>query len=102
MNALFGLYPRHQCRVPHTPDFLCSFVGSQNFMRLSLKERRTRGSFESCVQEIRGISLVFREMWDTAGLQPAAGRQIYRGPHVRTSVRGPKMMGDPRFPTSRC
>jgi hypothetical protein len=24
--------------VPHTPDFLCSFVGSLNFMRLSLKK----------------------------------------------------------------
>jgi hypothetical protein len=55
-------------RVPHIPDFLCRFVGSLNFLRLSSKERRTRGSFQSCVQEIRGISLVFREMWDTAGL----------------------------------
>jgi hypothetical protein len=24
--------------VPHTPDFLCSFVGSLNFMRPSLKK----------------------------------------------------------------
>ncbi len=32
-----GLYPRHNRRVPHTPDFLCSFVGSLNFLRLSLK-----------------------------------------------------------------
>ena len=31
-------YPRHNRRVPHTPDFLCSFVGSLNFMRLSLKK----------------------------------------------------------------
>jgi hypothetical protein len=54
--------------VPHIPDFLCSFVGSLNFMRLSFKERRTRGPVQSCVQEIRGISLVFCEMWDTAGL----------------------------------
>ena len=52
--------------APH-PDFLCSFVGSLNFMRLSLKSR-TRGPFQRCVQEIRGISLVFREMWDTASL----------------------------------
>jgi hypothetical protein len=70
----FGLHPHHKSRVPHTPDFLWSFVGSRNFLRLSLKkgahakERRTRGSVQSCVQEIRGISLVFREMWDTAGL----------------------------------
>jgi hypothetical protein len=34
-------------------------------VRLSLKERRTRGSVQYIVQEIRGISLVFREMWDT-------------------------------------
>jgi hypothetical protein len=34
-------------------------------MRLSLKERRTRGPVQYIVQEIRGISLVFREMWDT-------------------------------------
>jgi hypothetical protein len=32
-----ALYPRHQCRVPHTPDFLWSVVGSLNFLRLSLK-----------------------------------------------------------------
>jgi hypothetical protein len=35
-----------------------------------LKESRTRGHVQSCVQEIRGISLVFREMWDTARLSP--------------------------------
>jgi hypothetical protein len=33
---------REQLWVPHTPDFLWSFVGSLIFMRLSLKERRTR------------------------------------------------------------
>jgi hypothetical protein len=32
----FGLYPRTHRRVPHIPDFLWSFVGSLNFMRLSL------------------------------------------------------------------
>ena len=35
MNAS-GLYPSTDLRVPHTTDFLCSFVGSLNFMRLSL------------------------------------------------------------------
>jgi hypothetical protein len=30
-----------------------------------LKERRTRGHVQGSVQEIRGILLVFREMWDT-------------------------------------
>jgi hypothetical protein len=37
-------------------------------MRLSLKERRTRSLAQGRVQEIRGISLVFREMWDTTAL----------------------------------
>jgi hypothetical protein len=32
----FGLYPRTHRRVPHISDFLGSFVGSLNFMRLSL------------------------------------------------------------------
>jgi hypothetical protein len=36
-----------------------------------LKERRTRGLVQGCVQEIRGISLVFREMWDTTALNRA-------------------------------
>jgi hypothetical protein len=32
----FELYPRTNGRVPHIPDFLRSFVGSLDFMRLSL------------------------------------------------------------------
>jgi hypothetical protein len=41
--------------IPSTnPDFLWSIVGSLHFMRLSLKERRTRGPVQSCVQ-IGGI-----------------------------------------------
>ena len=36
VRALLGLYPRNTSRVPHIPDFLSSFVGSLNFMRLSL------------------------------------------------------------------
>jgi hypothetical protein len=39
-------------------------------MRLSSEERRTRRLVEGRVQEIRGISLVFREMWDTTVLDP--------------------------------
>jgi hypothetical protein len=72
-NTLLGSIPAPIAGCAH-PDFLWSFVGSLNFMRLSLKERRTRGPIQSCVQEIRGISLVFREMRDTAvlALNPAA------------------------------
>jgi hypothetical protein len=61
---------RNKSRVPHIPDFLWSLMGLANFMRLSFKERRTRGPVQCCVQEIRGISLVFREMWDTTALNP--------------------------------
>jgi hypothetical protein len=50
--------------VPHNPDFLESLLGSANFMRLSIKERRTPGFVRRSEQETRGISLVFREMWD--------------------------------------
>jgi hypothetical protein len=34
-------------------------------MRLSSKKGAHAGSVWGCVQEIRGISLVFRDMWDT-------------------------------------
>jgi hypothetical protein len=37
-------------------------------MRLSLMKGAHAGLVQSGVQEIRGISLVFREMWDTTGL----------------------------------
>jgi hypothetical protein len=101
-------------------------VGSLNFLRLSLKlttgfadprrdetghpvsgyrahrgfvsERRIRGPVRSCVGN-SDISLVFREMRDTAGLplEPSRVSQLRTVPHVRTSVRGPKKMGDPDF-----
>jgi hypothetical protein len=50
--------------VPHTPDFL----GAEWFRQLHapfLKERRTRSHIQCSLQEIRGISLVFGEVWDT-------------------------------------
>ena len=50
--------------MPHIPDFLWSLVGTIKLYAPFLKERRTRGRVQSCVQEIRGVSLVFREMWD--------------------------------------
>src|SRR5277367_1403032 len=37
-DALLGSIPATNRRVPRIPDFLCSFVGSLNFMRLSLKK----------------------------------------------------------------
>jgi hypothetical protein len=58
--------------VPHIPDFLLSSVGSVNFMRLSLKKGAHATVSSTRVPEIRGISLVFREMWDTTNLNPCA------------------------------
>jgi hypothetical protein len=52
-------------RVPQTPDFLWSSMDSVNLMRLSLKKGAHAILSGGSVQEIRGISLVFREMWDT-------------------------------------
>jgi hypothetical protein len=39
-----------------------------NFKRLSLKKGAHAILSDGSVQEIRGISLVFREMWDTTTL----------------------------------
>src|SRR5258708_19149790 len=73
-----------------------------------LKERRTRGLVHRCVQEIRGISLVFREMWDTTAPTPRPSmkdtatecQRTGRVPHVRPRVRGPKKTGRPGFPAT--
>jgi hypothetical protein len=67
MNAVC-LYPRHECRVPHTPDFLGSFVGSLHLLRLSLKKGAHVVLARPAYRKFVGISLVFREMWDTAAL----------------------------------
>ena len=52
------------------PNFLWSLVGSLHFMRLSLKERRTRDPVQSYVQEIGAIDgcpilRVLCEGWDS-------------------------------------
>jgi hypothetical protein len=82
----FGLCPLVNRRAPHIPDFLWSFVGSLNFMRLSLK----RAAARSC-PELRtgnaGHLARFREMWDTRPPRRAAGGP--RDPH-----------GCPRFATA--
>jgi hypothetical protein len=54
--------------MPHIPDFLRDLVGSASFMRLSLMKGAHAGPVQGCVQEIRGISLVFCEMWDATAL----------------------------------
>jgi hypothetical protein len=44
-------------------------MGSAHFMRLSFKKGAHAALSNGNVQEIRGISLVFREMWDTTNLE---------------------------------
>jgi hypothetical protein len=51
--------------VPHTPGFPVRVYGVGELHAAFLNESRTHGFVWGCVQEIRGISLVFREMWDT-------------------------------------
>jgi hypothetical protein len=53
--------------APH-PRFPVRLSGFDELYAPFLKERRTRGLVRWGVQEIRGISLVFREMWDTTAL----------------------------------
>jgi hypothetical protein len=36
-----GLYPRHQCRVPHLSDFLCSFVGPLKLLNATNLDRKS-------------------------------------------------------------
>jgi hypothetical protein len=45
------------------PRFPVELSGFRELHAPFLKERRTSGLVRCCVQEIRGISLVFREMW---------------------------------------
>jgi hypothetical protein len=66
-------------RVPHIPRFPVKLRGFRTPHAPFLKERRTRGLVQGCVQEIRGISLVFREMWDTTNFNLSAST-FRRGP----------------------
>ena len=81
MDALLALSPHQSPGAPH-PRFPVQFRGFPELHAALLKESRTRSPVQSCVQEIRGISLVFREMWDNAGLalEPIEG---YTGGKIR-------------------
>src|SRR5271156_6182549 len=84
----WALSPPQSPGAPY-PRFPVEFHGFPDLHAPFLNERRTRGPVESCVQEIRGISPVFGEMWDTADLpfKPVARSQIHRGApgsHQRT------------------
>src|SRR5271165_185632 len=70
------------------PPIPCGAGWVLNFMRLSLKERRTRGVVLCCVQEIRGISLVFER--DVGGHRPVfetlESRFVLGGIRLRSTV----------------
>jgi hypothetical protein len=63
--ALSSLLPVHKAWGAPYPRFPVRFSGFRKPHAPFLKERRTRCLVQCHVQEIRGISLVFREMWDT-------------------------------------
>ena len=69
-SKLLNSIPATNRWVPHTPDFLLSSVDPENLMRLSLTKGAHAALSGARVQEIRGISLVVREMWDTTALDP--------------------------------
>jgi hypothetical protein len=95
-STTLELYPRHHRRVPHTPDFLCSFVGSLNCMRLSLK-RAAHAVLSRAAYRKFGAS---RSFFARCGIPQASPSNRLRAdrsvgvPHVRTSVRGPKTVGE--------
>jgi len=74
--------------APH-PRFPVRLKGFDELHAPFLNERRTRGFVRCSVQEIRGISLVFREMWDTTALNPKTP-DLKTNPKETGPVRSPK------------
>ena len=68
-----GSIPATDNGCPTRPDFLLSVVGLTNFMRLSLK-KAAHANMGGAAYRKSGISLVFREMWDTRTLMLLADR----------------------------
>ena len=58
IKGLSFSFPREQNRVPHIPDFLRCFVGSLNFMRLSLK-KGAHAALSSAAYRKFGVSRLF-------------------------------------------
>jgi hypothetical protein len=65
-----GSLPATDQRVPHTPGFPVKFGGLDALHAALLNESRTRGRLLVPRTGNPGISLVFREMWDTTVLHP--------------------------------
>jgi hypothetical protein len=79
-------FPGHRRRVPHTPDFLCSFVGSLNFLRLSLK----KGAYVVLSRAAYRKFGASRSFFARCGIPQASPSSLCRAPHTHT--------GAPRLP----
>jgi hypothetical protein len=94
--------PRRNPRVPHTPDFLWSFVGSLNFMRLSLMKGAHAVLSKAAYRKF-GASRSFFARCGIPQVSPSSlcrAPQIHTGAHVRTWRTWAENDGRPRFPTS--
>ena len=81
------LYRQQRSGAPH-PRFPVKLSGFRALHAPFLKERRTRGPVQGSVQEIRGISLVFREMWDTTELDVKTLSVVIRSVAENAQFRG--------------
>jgi hypothetical protein len=81
-GVAFELYPRNNSRVPHIPDFLCSFVGSLNFMRLSLK-RGAHAVLSRAAYRKFGAS---RSFFARCGIPQAFPQTSWRTSQLRTGA----------------
>jgi hypothetical protein len=82
LQQALGLYPRTHRRVPHIPDFLCSFVGSLNFMRLSLKKGAHVVMSRAAYRKF-GAS---RSFFARCGIPQAFPSSLLRSPQLRTGA----------------
>src|SRR5580658_3645864 len=79
---MLELYPRNNNRVPHIPDFLCSFVGSLHFMRLSLKKGAHAVLSRAAYRKF-GAS---RSFFARCGIPPPSPSSLSRSPQLYTGA----------------
>ena len=70
MAQTVWISPRHRSTGARTPGFPVKFGGLDALHAALLNESRTRGRLLVPRTGNPGISLVFREMWDTTVLHP--------------------------------
>jgi hypothetical protein len=80
----------HPSRVPHTPGFPVKFDGVGKFHAAFLNESRTLGRRLEPRTGNPGISLVFREMWDTAAFNPKPSTQNQPTGNWTSAPRSPR------------